>query len=394
MKRKKALYQIIVDDIVQQIVAGNLKKGDRLPTEQNLIEKYEVSRITARRAFQDLEDNDIIIRRKGSGSYVTGVFPRGEISSTVNNRIISLAIPFHSNLGGCFELIHGIGDYLNAEGYVLTVEHMSSILKERQFLLSLKSSPLTGFLFYPSTGHENLDVILSLDASTVPIVFLDKYFEGTSLVSVVSDNYGGTRSSVEHLVALGHTEIAFVSNMDLNVASSVRDRYQGYCAGLRDAGIQVDLSNVVAVGKGATGDLYSSYYEAMTAGGISTTVEESLMVQLLAPLFNHSNSVTAILAINDYMAIDIARTLTRMGIRVPLDVSVVGFDNIELSSQIEIPITTVAQDFYEIGVTAARVLLSKLLGENNHVRSPIVIPTKSVIRNSTAEIGSGLISNN
>jgi DNA-binding LacI/PurR family transcriptional regulator len=111
-------------------------------------------------------------------------------------------------------------------------------------------------------------------------------------------------------------------------------------------------------------------------------------------LFDRPAPITAIVALDDYLAINIMRTLGRLGIRTPEDVSIVGFDNIELSSHVEVPLTTVAQNFYEIGVTSARMLFKRICGDYRAGGTVEVVPTEFVVRCSTAEAGAGLRSRN
>jgi GntR family transcriptional regulator of arabinose operon len=386
MPRRKTRYEYIVDEIKKEISLGTLKKDDRILSELELAAKYNVSRITSRRALNELEAEDLIYRQQGSGSFATGVVPNAEGARGDSHRLISLIIPFGANKGRSVDILHGASDFLNARGYYLTVQiSENDSAKERAFLQSIESSQMAGYLFYPESDQANIDIIYQLDSIPSPVVTLDKYFEGTLLPSVVSDNFSGARDAVRHLLSLGHKEIGFVSDIGLNDASSVRERYRGYCAALREAGVRPELSNVVVEPIREIRTTHEKTYEDLTEQNSLTPAVRSFFTAMVEPLVRREKPVTAIFCLNDYVAINIMRTLAAMGIRVPEDVSIVGFDNIELSDHIEIPLTTVEQDFFELGKEAARLLIERVEGRGLEPGKRITIPTKLIPRKSTAQ---------
>jgi GntR family transcriptional regulator of arabinose operon len=391
MARKRTMYEQIVEDIKQEICSGEIKKDDRLASELELSAKYAVSRITVRRALEELEEEDLIFRRQGSGSFATGVFPRGMDKFEDGVRLATLIIPFGSNLGKSLDLLRGAGDYLSSQGIYLTVQNtMGDASKERAVLASLSKSQAQGFLFYPCANQANLDILYQVADTSVPLIMLDRYLEASGLPAVVSDNASGARNAIAHLTNLGHRNIGFVSDLALGDASSVRDRYRGYCAGLRDAGIEVDLDNIV-LGKAHdfAGTDSKSSYQSLTEKNSLDEFPQSFFLDLVAPLVDRSYPVSAILVLNDYLAINIMRVLTARGIRIPQDLSVVGFDNIELSEHIAPPLTTVEQDFYGMGTAAARALVVRMNGKAQAVSETTFLPTNLIVRASTAYMSEG-----
>ena len=380
------MYEHIVEDIKQEISSGVVKKDDRLASELELSTKYGVSRITARRALEELEEEDLIYRRQGSGSFATGVFPRGMDKFEDGVRLATLIIPFGSNLGKSLDLLRGAGDFLSSQGIYLTVQNTAGdVSKERAILTSLSKSQARGFLFYPCTNQANLDILYQVADSSVPLIMLDRYLEASGLPAVVSDNVSGAKTAIAHLSSLGHRNIGFVSDLALNDASSVRDRYRGFCAGLREAGIEVDLGNIVLGKAHEFASVHGKFpYEALTEKNSLEELSRSFFLDLVAPLVDRSNPVSAILVLNDYLAINIMRVLTARGIRIPQDLSIVGFDNIELSEHINPPLTTVEQDFYGMGTTAARALVDRMNGKVEATSGTTFLPTKLIVRASTA----------
>jgi GntR family transcriptional regulator, arabinose operon transcriptional repressor len=388
MPRKKTQYERIVDDIRKEIAQGALKKDDRIPSEIELAGKYGVSRVTSRRALQELEAEDLVYRRQGSGSYVTGVFPSTAGSSDGSRRLISLLIPFSANTGRSIDILHGASDFLNTRGYFLTVQLTDdNAAKERAILQAIEGTAMAGYLFYPETDQANSDVIYQLDCVPVPLVTIDKYFEGTSLPSVVSDNYAGARQAVQHLLSLGHREIGFVADIGLNDATTVRDRYRGYCSALRDAGVRTQMRNVVVDHTRRFIRLQEAWRSDAAASDAPPPVFRTRLGSMLEPLVSRPDPVTALFCLNDGLALHLLRFIPQLGLKVPDDISLVGFDNLEMSNQIDVPLTTVEQDFYGMGREAARLLVARIEGAPGTADDRIVMPTRLIIRKSTAALG-------
>jgi DNA-binding LacI/PurR family transcriptional regulator len=395
MARKKTMYEHIVEDIKEEISSGLVKKDDRLASELELSTKYGVSRITARRALEELEKEDLIYRRQGSGSYATGVYPRGTGIFEGGVTFVTLIIPFGSNLGRSYDLLRGAGDYFSSQGILLTVQNTAGdASKEREILVSLGKSQAKGFLFYPCANRDNLDIQYQIANYPIPLIMLDQYLDASGIPAVVSDNAGGARDAIAHLTKLGHRKIGFISDLGLNDASSVRDRYQGYCAGLRDAGIEYDLRNIV-LGKNQGSSIGQNKlpYEALTEKNSLEESSRQFFLDMILPLVDRSDPVSAVLVLNDYLAINIMRSLSTRGIKVPADLSIVGFDNIELAEHIDPPITTIEQDFYGMGAEAARLLVARMNGKREVPVATTFLPTKLIIRASTTspteQIGKG-----
>jgi GntR family transcriptional regulator of arabinose operon len=211
--------------------------------------------------------------------------------------------------------------------------------KEKEFLFHLPRRGVSGTLLYPVSTLNNLDMVYSLYMNQFPIVTIDQYYDNVPLGSVVSDNFKGGYLAASNLIELGHRRIAFVSSINLQYRSSVRDRFYGYCKALKDAGFPIDGEIVVH-------DFLDKYE---TAG--KQEYVQSLIGQLM------ELEVTAIQAEHDHLAVDLLRAAIERNVKVPEELSIVGFDNHEISANVEIPITTINQNFYEIGRKAAAMML-------------------------------------
>jgi len=205
----------------------------------------------------------------------------------------------------------------------------------------------------------------SLGELDVPCVLIDVTPPCEGIGFVGSDNVLGAKTATEHLISLGHTRIGMLNGHAYATVSA--ERLEGYKIALMNAGIPYNPALVFEGDfSGESGGRAARYFTAL------------------------SNDVrpTAVVAASDVMAIGLVQALKGMGIAVPQDVSVVGFDDIPSASHVDPPLTTVRQARYDLGATAARMVLERLADGS---RSPKAFPhhgfrlaTNLVVRGSTA----------
>jgi DNA-binding LacI/PurR family transcriptional regulator len=173
--------------------------------------------------------------------------------------------------------------------------------------------------------------------------------------SVVTDKTRGMRRAVEHLAELGHRRIRYVAGPEASWTDGVRWR------SLPEAAMEMELQ-VRRIGPGAP----------TVAGGVKAAAEFI------------RQPTTAVIAYNDRMAITVIRELTVAGVLVPRDVSVVGFDNIFAAELFTLALTTVAAPLKAMGLTAVRNLLAIIGGARPRAMEPISLPSRLIVRESTA----------
>ncbi|ROS62293.1 LacI family transcriptional regulator [Frigoribacterium sp. PhB160] len=201
-------------------------------------------------------------------------------------------------------------------------------------------------------------------STTVPVVAVDPHRGRADLPSVEADSRGGAIQAVEHLVGLGHRRIGFLAGRgDLRSASL---REAGYVQALAAAGIARD--------PGLTRD---GEFEL----GAGRTAARELLTLPDRP--------SAVFAANDLMAVSVLRTAHELGLRVPDDLSVVGFDDIPEAAREQPALTTVRQPMHRLGTVATTMLFS-LLGGVDPAEAEVVLPTKLVVRGTTAPPAAGL----
>jgi LacI family repressor for deo operon, udp, cdd, tsx, nupC, and nupG len=190
-----------------------------------------------------------------------------------------------------------------------------------------------------------------------PLITVLERLPGASVPVVHTDHYVGAQDAVRHLIDLGHRRIAHITGLR-RVASTIR-RLEGYRSALGVAGLPVPA-------------------ELIQSGDFSTSSGAAAMTHLMSL----AQPPTAVLCGNDEIAYGAIRALVKMGLSVPGDVSVVGFDDQNLAEFYNPPLTTVNIPRHELGRRAAQELIDQLAGRE--VAREVVLPTRLVVRESTA----------
>ncbi len=196
----------------------------------------------------------------------------------------------------------------------------------------------------------------------IPLVFVDYSIEAKNCQQVLIDNVHGGILAVEHLIKLNHKAIGFLG-ADIN-HPSISERLNGYKLALEKNGINVKPDLIVT----------SEDYPDRQSGYNSAK-----------KLFAQNKKVTALFACNDAMAIGAMHYLKENKHKVPSDVSIVGFDDVEVDQLLDPPLTTIQVPKLELGAEALRVIVSGLNKTNNNPKK-ILVPVELIIRKSTKKI--------
>jgi len=211
---------------------------------------------------------------------------------------------------------------------------------------------------------EPSDAALSLVKKSVPTAFVSG--AGDHPTSITVDSAAGTRLAVDHLVALGHRRIGFASAMLADEPELETQRYQGYAKGMAQAGLPVGPHDLLRE-HGQRRSLQLTYRE------------------LLHGYLDRPDRPTAIVAALDRLALEIMSVADELGIRIPQDLSVVGFDDIPISRHRRIGLTTVVQPMSDIAAQAVDILVDSVLKPSPGSLATVVIKPTLVVRQSTAK---------
>jgi LacI family transcriptional regulator len=276
---------------------------------------------------------------------------RSGASRAVGLVVIDAANPFFSDVArGVEDTVQEVG------GVVLLGNSAGDSEREKRYLDLFEEQRVRGVLIAP-TG-DAAPPLDSLSRRGIPVVFLDRCPEGTDFSSVSVDDVAGGCLAVRHLLDRGHRRLAFVGGP--STLRQVRDRRQG----AEDTVQSVDGATLLAMSTSAL----------TTAAGRQAAEELVALADAQRP--------TAVFAANDLVALGLLAGLTTRGLRVPEDMAIVGYDDIEFAAAAAVPLTSVRQPRQELGRAAAQLVLDEATNPDHVHQQPLFVP-ELVARAST-----------
>lgn len=355
------LHIQLLDELRRKIMSGEFKSGDRLPSEWELVQALDISRATIQRAWQAAQEEGLIYRVTGKGTYVAD-------QSTNDGRMtVGFLIPeYHSTFAA--QMLGGAEGVLRKHGYNLMFAQTDrDIAEENRLMQEMADNGICGFLLVPAKGDATgrLPATMSHD---MPIVLMDRPINGLSLPCVTSNNYEGGRQVMQHLLDLGHRHIMFLARPHMDLWP-VSERYRAYQDALKLADIEPSPAFLIG----------TEYEMSSREAYIQKDNEE---IAPLLKLLQGPDRPTAIFAVNDWMAMRALHAAAQLNLRIPEDLSLVGFDNLDITEYINPPLTTVAQEGALMGAEAAQRLVAIIEGQpaQNIVT---LLPTSLIVRSST-----------
>ncbi|NGP45611.1 LacI family transcriptional regulator [Bacillaceae bacterium SIJ1] len=290
-------------------------------------------------------------------------------SMTIGVIIPSITNPFYSSI------VLGVEDIARSRGYhvLLCNSHRSPQLEE-EYLKTLFEKQVKGLIVSSISPDKNL--LGALVRKGLQIVAFDQTIDGLNSSQIHFDYKKGGFMATEYLIKKGHRKIALISS-PLTRPSRI-SVYEGYLNALEQNDLDIDESLI---------QVASKEYEAF-----DRSYEFKNGIELTQNLLKNSELPTAIFVCNDMTAFGVMNELTKQGINVPEQMSVMGFDNIEFSEMITPPLTTIQQPDYEMGKLACNLLLDQLDGKTVE-NVDIMLQPKVIDRSSVLALESAVLEN-
>lgn len=255
-------------------------------------------------------------------------------------------------------IVKGIEDRVSREGYTLVLANTNYDLeREVSIARAMVGRQVDGLVL--ATARREYPLVDDLLATGVKVVLVNRTMEHAPVAAVTGDEHVGIGLAVEHLAKLGHRDIAYVGG-DAD-ASTGLGRYQAFVNRLREEGLPLDPDLVAHA---------EHFHEEPGAAAF-------------AELLDRGKRFTAVVAANDRLALGCYDALRERGLRIPDDVSVIGYNDIQFADKFDPPLTTIRIPHYQIGVKAAQLLLEALADSEAPPLTVRMTPTL-VVRGSTA----------
>ncbi|WP_062110102.1 GntR family transcriptional regulator [Bacillus niameyensis] len=377
---REPLYLQIKEYFKELITSKKLSAHDRIPTEREIMEKFDVSRITVTNALSELVKEGWIYRIAGKGSFVEdGVenlfdsvanlddkdfkthLMDSSTSSNPKRKVIGLIMPTIEDFFAV-RLINGIyGVLLNTEYTVSIILTHNSKEKEQEAIREFLRMQVAGLLIFPIDAETYNEDLLELKVRNFPFVLIDRYLPGVETNYVSSDNTMGAKLAVSHLWDLGHRNIVICADSP-GTTVSVEDRIKGYMDALTEKEAMINPSFIVTDFK---------------VSGSSN--ENVLPLQQLI----ENKVATAFIALNAKLGLHLYKLAKSMKLRVPEDISIISFDDPYFDSDLG-DFTHIYQFEQRIGEEAANILNQLLTNQRkNEGYKKINIAPKLVVKGTT-----------
>ncbi|WP_277207519.1 LacI family DNA-binding transcriptional regulator [Isoptericola croceus] len=329
----------------------------KVPTLEEVARRAGVSRSVASRAMNNARNvspakREAVVRAASELGYVPNATARALATATVGSVVLAISNDDPALFGDPFfsQVLVGVADALDRSDLDLTLVLASSARGQARLERLLRSRRSDGVMLMALRGDDPLNRVAA--ATELPVVLGGRPLNGEARWYVDVDNRGGARLAVEHLLSSGCRRIAMISG-PTDLQASVA-RYQGFADAMAVGGLPAD---------------WVEQADFSFEGGARA------MERLLAA---HSD-LDGVFAASDNMAAGALRTLKETGRRVPEDVAVVGFDDLEIARRTEPALTTVSQPIRGLGQEMATMLVRLIGGESPN---PIILPTHLVVRAS------------
>ncbi len=351
-------YAKLKDYIKEEIIMGHIKPGEQIPSENTLAEKLSLSRHTVRKAISMLVNEGYLYTEHGRGT-----FCKDRSISRTNSRNIGVMTTYISEY--IFpRVIQGIDSVLSDKGYSIMLKNTDNdVEKEALYLQEILNKDLEGLIIEPtksSVFSNNVKYYQALDEHNIPYIFIHgAYQQLEDKPQIILNDSDGMYLAVRYLINMGHKNIIGIFKAD-DVQGI--ERHKGYARALAENSLQYNPDNVVWF---HTEDRKIKPY---------TTIEA---------MIKSGRKIDAIACYNDQIAFGIYEKLTELGLSVPDDISLTGFDDSYYSTSCPVKLTSVSHPKEQLGELAAQTLLD-MIENPEYAKSSIrkVIEPELIVRDS------------
>lgn len=357
---KKLKYFDLMEDLRRQILNGDFKPGEKLPSENELSAAYQVSRQTVRKAIQILESEGYVYAEHGRGTFCSEMLRHRKQSkniAVITTYLSDYIFP---------RVIQGIDQVLTENGYSILLKNTkNSRSMEAKILEELLQKDIDGLIIEPSKSQifcKHMHLYQRLDEFDIPYVFIQgNYSQMQDKPHILMNDRLGGELVTKHLIENGKRDIVGIFKAD-DIQGQLR--HKGYVQALQKAGIPYDPDKVIW------------YY---------TEDRKTHPNEKMRQLARQRDNLyfDGVVCYNDQIALQVMRALEEEGINCPEDVHITGYDNSYLSSSCKVPLTSVTHPQEKLGKMAAELLLRLIREGDQGVDAKVMIEPGLVVREST-----------
>ncbi|MFC4600355.1 substrate-binding domain-containing protein [Cohnella hongkongensis] len=349
------------ESIRTDILEGKIIPNQKIGSETDLIKRFNVSRQTIRQAVGELENEGWLYREQGRGTFCAD--RTKTMKDNQSHKTIAIITSYIRD--GIFpSIIRGAESYLSEKGYsILLASTNHNMEQEKKCLQNILTRRVDGLIVEPTKSaitNPNIGYYLNIENSGIPYVMINAFYPELSPLSLTMDDELGGFKATEHLIQLGHKRIAGIFKTDELQGGG---RMKGFIRAHREAKLEMSPNMVITY---VTKEQYANPKEEI--------MRLLLQEEALRP--------TAIFCYNDEVAFHVYAEIRKLGLRVPEDISLVGFDDSHFAQMNEVKFTTIKHPKAMMGEDAAKMIIELTKGGRD-VQSMVYAP-ELIVRNSTA----------
>ncbi|MFC3804314.1 GntR family transcriptional regulator [Cohnella sp. GCM10012308] len=350
------LYLQIRDMLREKINLGELKPGDQIPTESELVLQHGVSRITIKSALKMLVEDGLIYRIAGKGTFVSD--PDSSEPLPIDLNAPYKKVGFLSPLANdefSMKLLLGVQEACKEQNLILIVRSASTQFEEQEGIRFLRAAGVDGLLIFPVDGEAYSEAVLNLKTEGFPFVLIDRYLPGIKTNAVYSDNFAGGSMGTEFLVQKGHRQIGIISGTKSKTSSS-EDRFSGYLDMAKKAGLKIEPAHW------------------LTRIDEVTYMDPIIGRDMIRKWLESQPEITAIFAFSSAIALYVADVAAGIGRKVPEELAILSFDAPPIRDFQGSLFSYIEQQEDKMGEEAIGLLMAAI--EDPAISRQIVIPVK------------------
>ena len=356
-------YKQVKEEIKSWMLKGMIQPEEKIQSEHKLAESFGVSRHTIRQALSELVHEGWLYRQQGRGTFCKDQSKQDlkQIDRTIGIITTSISDYIFPSI------IRGIESYLSEKGYNMILASTNhDISRERKCLENMLGKKLDGLIVEPTKSslyNPNLNTYLNIEKNQIPYVMINASYSELHPASItVDDELGGFKAG-DHLIQLGHKRIGGIFKIDDKQGVN---RMKGFMRALREHNIPILPGTIIT---------------------FNTEDKHTKPIKEVQRLLKDKNTPTAFFCYNDEIALTILDVFRASELRVPEDISIVGFDDSQLAVASEVKFTTLTHPKIEMGLLAAKMIVDVLEeGKELSINDQVVFEPDLIIRNSTIAI--------
>ena len=360
------LHKQLISILIEDIVSNDFQPHDKFYSERIIADKYNTSVRTVKLALQELITRDMLYKKPQSGTFIKNNKITYGLNSSKDKSYNIIYItsrmtedewlnPYYS------VIIASIESQLEESGYHFNIFRLSkkSPDREKRLFVDIAQNQLDGVFL--AGVYLDAELTYRIAETGIPTVLVDGPILDKSLNHIVVDDIKGAYDAVEYLIKKGHKKIAYLGGMPNERAS--KRRLIGYEKALQAHKIKINSSFIK----------YS--------GGMNFKNGVKAMQKILS----QKDRPTAVFAVDDMLAVGCMKAIRMNNLRVPEDISIIGFDDLEIASHISPGLTTMHVDRKRMGYLSAKRMLD-LINRNKNGKNEIVIKSKLIERETVSKI--------